>query len=380
MNGKIGARSATTIMADTQQVVMVQKRVLIAEDEAPVADALYRALRLSLGGGYQVERCDSGEAALIKLQETQPDLLVTDLRMPGISGLELLERAHQVSPTTRSLLITAFGTPEVESQVLRVANAYLPKPFNLQTFLQAVRHALSAPPISPLAVTAFSEDSLQAMAGRLDVLRVDTSALCVLLPDCAGHLLVECGRHGEFDSDVLMALLGNSMAAATEVGRLLNEGFGFDLHYHEGKHFEVYSAMVSDTVFLALLFDRRVGGSRIGLVSLYMRRAIQDLRLSLNQAAVEPAAPLVRQSLDTIEDALDEALDFRPSKLLCDAQSAAPIASSRQKAGDLDITTSSSIEDVCSSAEAGGPLLTLEQARGLGLVNLDKLDASGGSN
>jgi len=47
-----------------------QKRVLIVEDESPVADALCRVLSLPQGGGYQVESCSSGEAALLKLQST----------------------------------------------------------------------------------------------------------------------------------------------------------------------------------------------------------------------------------------------------------------------------------------------------------------------
>ncbi len=286
---------------------MSQQRILIVDDEERVADALSRVLSHPQGGNYLVDSCSSGEAALWKLQETCPDLLITDLRMPGISGLELLERAHQLSPNTRSLLITAFGAPEVEAQVLRLANAYLPKPFTLATFLQTIQQALSAPPISSLTVKAFSADSSRAITGRLDVLRVDTGALSVLLPDCAGHLLAECGQRGEFDSSILIALLGNSMAAATEVGRLLNEAVGFDLHYHEGKHVEVYSAMVSDTIFIVLLFDRLAGGGRIGRVSLYMRRAIEDLRRMLSQTAAEPAAPQLEQA--GLNDLFGQAFD-----------------------------------------------------------------------
>jgi hypothetical protein len=274
-------------------------------------------------------------------------------------------------------LITAFGAPEVEAQVLRLANAYLPKPFTLATFLQTVQQALNAPPLSPFAVKAFSADSSQAMTGRLDVLRVDTGALCVLLPDCAGHLLAECGQRGKFDSSILVALLGNSMAAATEVGRLLNEAVGFDLHYHEGKHVEVYSAMVSDTIFIVLLFDRRAGGGRIGLVSLYMRRAIEDLRRMLSQTAAEPAASLVCQSSAAIEEALDQALNFQPDELLCAAPSAAPNAPRRQREGDRVGSASPSIEEADSPAEMDGSLLTFEEACRLGLVNLNGLDAAG---
>jgi len=123
-------------------------RILVVEDESRVGEALCRVLSLPQGGGHEVDYCSSGEAALSRLQEAQPDLLITDLRMSGMSGLELLERVHQISPRTRSLLITAFGSPEVEAQVLRLANGYLSKPFSLQSFLQAVEQVLNAPPPS----------------------------------------------------------------------------------------------------------------------------------------------------------------------------------------------------------------------------------------
>ena len=284
--------------------------ILIVEDEDRVATVLGRVLSLPQGGGHTVITCGSGEEALLRLSETSIDLIITDLRMPGMTGLDLLETAHQISPNTRSILITAFGTLEVEQRAHFLANTYLPKPFQLKDFLQAVETALVAPPVTVNSVIAFSEDGLHAIQQRLDTLRTDTGALSVLLPDWSGQLLVECGHRSETQSDVLFALLGNSMAAATEVARLLKEEDGFDLQYHEGKHYEVYAAMVSDTIFMALLFDRRMGGSRIGLVSLYMRRAIEDLRSLLSTALVDPrsAFGLRDELMNAVDSALDDAL------------------------------------------------------------------------
>ncbi len=294
------------------KVSVDQQRILIVEDEPRVANALARVLSMPQNGGHQVVCCDTGEAALVKLREIQFDLLITDLRMPGISGLELLDRTRHISPSTRSVLITAFGSAEVEYQARNLANAYLTKPFSLQSFTQAVKQALSSPAVPLPSMRAFSDYGLRAVQQRLGQLYTDTGALGILLPDWSGQLIVECGERCESYSDALLALLGNSMAAATEVARLLQEENGFDLHYHEGNHFEMYSAMVSETIYLALLFDRRLNGSRIGLVSLYMRRAIDDLRGLLNSAVIEPGEALgLRDGLaNAMGGALDDAFSF----------------------------------------------------------------------
>jgi hydroxymethylpyrimidine pyrophosphatase-like HAD family hydrolase/CheY-like chemotaxis protein len=119
--------------------------ILIIEDSLGVARALNRTLSLPQGGGYWVETCESGEAALERLRRARFDLLITDLRLPGMNGLALLEHARQISPETRSVLITAFGSPQVEERARHLANAYLPKPFRLHNLIQIVHRILGEP-------------------------------------------------------------------------------------------------------------------------------------------------------------------------------------------------------------------------------------------
>jgi hypothetical protein len=75
-------------------------RILIVEDALGVARALHRALGLHQDGLYRVETCDSGESALARLHERHFELLISDYRLPGINGLELLERAARFIPTS----------------------------------------------------------------------------------------------------------------------------------------------------------------------------------------------------------------------------------------------------------------------------------------
>jgi DNA-binding NtrC family response regulator len=126
-----------------------QKRILIVEDETPVATALERALSTPRGGGYWVEWCESGEAALERLAAARFDLLISDLRLPGISGLELIELSHGADPHMRCVLMTAFGTPQLEAQAQRLADAYVPKPFRLHDLIQTISTVLSEPASLP---------------------------------------------------------------------------------------------------------------------------------------------------------------------------------------------------------------------------------------
>lgn len=121
------------------------KRILIVEDEQLIGLALGRFLSLPGSGGYRVEVCNSAEEALTRLEANQFDLLISDFRLPGMDGLELLEHVRQSDPDTRGILITAFGSAQVEEQAHLLANAYILKPFRLREVIQVVQQVLDDP-------------------------------------------------------------------------------------------------------------------------------------------------------------------------------------------------------------------------------------------
>lgn len=125
---------------------MTTRRILIVDDEQKVAFFLSQALERS-NRNYHVTIAHSGEEAMQYLTETEVDLLVTDLRMPGISGLELVRWARTNSPSTRTILITAYGSREVEAEAHRLqTDHYIAKPFAIDVFTQAVQEALHPSP------------------------------------------------------------------------------------------------------------------------------------------------------------------------------------------------------------------------------------------
>lgn len=282
---------------------MSGKRILIVDDEKQVAAALGRALQHPESGGHDVKICTQPQNVLEFLQRNQFDLVVTDLRMPGATGLDIIRRVKEVSPETRTVLITAFGSSEVQTETEDLAATYLTKPFTLQQFLLTVRKVLAeqAPehPDDPShRFMILDETRLTEIEKTLANLQVELGANLILLGDLTGRTIAESGSLDMFDLGTVTALLGSSMAASSELARTMGEAQSTDLHYHEGEKCDIYAAMINEEMILSLFFKRPTQASRIGIVWLYMRRAIDTLRTQLQN--------VMRDALD--EDSLDAAL------------------------------------------------------------------------
>ena len=116
-------------------------RILIVDDDEHVAAGIHRALTLS---GYAAESCASAEEALERLCEQAWDLVISDLRLPGMNGQRFLHRVATLQPAARRILITGFGTPETELWVRQEVDDWLIKPFTTQQLVQAVQRLLPA--------------------------------------------------------------------------------------------------------------------------------------------------------------------------------------------------------------------------------------------
>jgi DNA-binding NtrC family response regulator len=114
--------------------------ILVADDD----DSLRRVLEFQLReAGYEVLTAADGQAALDVFTGREVDCLITDLRMPGLSGIELLRRASAINPETPVVVITAYGDIETAVEAMRAgAFDYVTKPFNRDQILLTVRKAL----------------------------------------------------------------------------------------------------------------------------------------------------------------------------------------------------------------------------------------------
>ncbi len=118
----------------------VAARILVVDDEESIRDLCARVLSRA---GYTVITAPSGEDAVALLTREAFALVISDIRMPGISGLEVLERAKATYPEIRVVLITGFGTPQMLTRAQQSgADRILTKPFSPMELLAAVREIL----------------------------------------------------------------------------------------------------------------------------------------------------------------------------------------------------------------------------------------------
>ncbi len=120
--------------------LMSSERILVIDDELFVRELLLEFLSTE---GYEVSLADSGEKA-VELMQTQPaDLMLVDLKMPGIDGIETLKQIKKIAPDTLAIIMTGYPTIESSIEALRQgAYDYVVKPFKLNDLKSSIEKAL----------------------------------------------------------------------------------------------------------------------------------------------------------------------------------------------------------------------------------------------
>jgi two-component system response regulator GlrR len=114
--------------------------ILLVDDDPDLLKLI--SLRLS-SAGHRVRTADSGESALASLAVARPGVVISDLKMPGIDGLQLFEAIHREHPALPVIILTAHGTiPDAVAATQRGVFGFLTKPFDSQELLQKVAAAL----------------------------------------------------------------------------------------------------------------------------------------------------------------------------------------------------------------------------------------------
>jgi excisionase family DNA binding protein len=135
-----GARSATAPAPTRAAAAAARPRVLVVDDEASIRDLLAKTLALA---EYDVDLAADGRSALERLRLYPYDLLIVDLKMPGVDGLTIIREAKRYKADLPVIIITGFSTEAsaIEAVNLGVAG-YLTKPFRVPQVLSAAAKAL----------------------------------------------------------------------------------------------------------------------------------------------------------------------------------------------------------------------------------------------
>ena len=117
-------------------------RILVLDDEPIVGKRLKPALEKH---GYAVESFEDGQAALDRLAQQEFDVVVTDVRMEGVSGIKVLEHVLQEAPRTKVIVISGYATVEVAQEALvKGAFDFLAKPFKPEDLRRVIAKAVAS--------------------------------------------------------------------------------------------------------------------------------------------------------------------------------------------------------------------------------------------
>jgi CheY-like chemotaxis protein len=274
-------------------------RILIVDDQHEVRRMLAAGVR-TLGPQYEVLDVPSAEEALLISTRLRVDLMVSDVRLPGISGLELIQKVRKRSPEAKIFLITGIDDPNVRRQVTQAAvEAYFFKPVSVSAFLNAVEQCLNpAGDTSPAQrsdqqLLEASPPAAPTMAERLADLRQELQAFAVVLIDDQGQPLGQAGDLAELDWDVFLAALLPAISANRKLVYTLGDGEGLHILNVVGRLFNLAVTEVGSTA--ALLVVTRPpftveGLSRNGKA---MQLACVDLKRVLDQIGIveQPVGP-----------------------------------------------------------------------------------------
>lgn len=280
----------------------MSKRILVVDDDEKVRFTLKSSLK-KLGNDYEIVTAQDGHEALALLQKQPCDLVITDLRMPGMDGLELTQAIRGLGAHTLVIWSTAYGSAETEAAAQHLnVHRFLHKPLDIFEIRQIAREALEAvqlkadqtpPPLPP--------DDLQEYLARL---RDEMGAYSVFVITTGGQIVDAVGTTDGLEVGTLSALVAGNFLAAHEIARLLGQASTFKLSYHESDTHSVYAYGMQNDYLLVIVFGPE---TKAGIVWYYARRAVDDLKTILTDAAAKIHVGVV---LDTeFQSSLQHGLD-----------------------------------------------------------------------
>lgn len=365
---------------------MATRRVLIVDDSLDVRRMLATSLRM-LGPDFEVVEVPSAEEALFIGSRLPFDMMVADVRLPGMSGLDMLARIRKRSPDIKVVLVTGAMDSKTRREVADSgADAFFYKPVEMADFLDTaerllglVKDGFPLPPVAdePIAQSAKQRPGLQAeiveekppltLADHLSRLRQDLHAISTLLVDDSGHVLAEAGELREVHSNqALMTAIMATLSASLKISHGLGLEAADNLMFFAGAKYHLCLAPVGACALLVVSEDD-----------------FQAMQLSVMRQAIRPAARELEKILASIGVEVEPAHEMPPPpppeavEVPLDPQALAGLDavfsdSKSVKEQDVDAFWDELSEQSELDGSDNADALTYEQARRLGIAPEDE--------
>jgi CheY-like chemotaxis protein len=232
---------------------MDDHRILIVDDQREVREVLRSAIETL--GDFKIIDVPSGEEALLEISTEAFDLLVTDVRLPGISGLELLEKLRGRNPDMAVIIVTGTMDANVRRQVADAgAEFFFLKPIEPADFLDAVERSLGLVEAHPVEKVSLGEEKpTENVSEHLTSLRKELDAFSTVLLDERGRVLAQAGDLPDASMETaLFPALMAAFSAGERVANLLRVSPPRDLMYFSGAKYDLFLAHVGESYALLI--------------------------------------------------------------------------------------------------------------------------------
>lgn len=352
---------------------MAKYRVLVVDDQREVRNVLSSGIE-TLGSNFSVLTVPSGEEAVLEISLRKFDLLVTDVRLPGISGLEVMRRVRNTQPELKVILITGVLDPVIRRNVADAgADAFFLKPIEVSDFLDAVERCLglventSMPESNLLQPVDVPEEGIAAL---LTNLHQELAAFAVVLLDERGRVIAQAGElpDGEADVDSLFPALMSGFSAGMKVSHFLGANRPDNITYYGGTRFALVFAPVTNSHALLVAVNAIQMDEEISKTIRDVYNTLNDLQIILENMGVsvrseEPVTgPDEMELLEEADDDVEEDLEQAP---ILDAIFEKASSGATQ---DVDAFWDALADDASEGEVSNADVLTYEQALQLGLA------------
>jgi CheY-like chemotaxis protein len=254
-------------------------RILIVDDTREVRRMLRAGIE-TLGQEFKVIDVPSGEEAILVLSRYPINLLITDIRLPGMSGLELKERAQVRNPGLRFILITGMEDQRIRRQVANVgADAFFFKPITMGDFLDAVQRCLGLLGPSVEEIAGVEEAPPPTLSERLSSLRREAQAPGAFLLGDREQILAQAGDFpAGLDGSALISALLATYSVSAKVGHQLGEQSPSGVMVFSGHKYDLLLCHLGPSISLLLIVPANAWeDGRVNSILPPLRLAARDL-------------------------------------------------------------------------------------------------------
>jgi CheY-like chemotaxis protein len=351
---------------------MASHHILIVDDQKESTQIIRSSLE-SLEQDFRIDDVLSGEEALLELSGDPIDLLIADVRLPGISGLELMGKFRKRDSGIKVILVSGVTDPKIRQQVTQAgADAFFFKPLSLADFLDSVERVLGLVESTlPLELQVEQEEVIDqekeasGMSRRITELRDELSASAVLLIGEGGNVLVRAGDLPDHEIErAIMPTLISAFNAGVSISQFLEQDTPDNLMSFRGGNYDLFLAPVGEAYCLLVTTKPTLFRER-GKIAQAIQTASKAVLMSLynlgvpTQTKVERPSPVPKPAVEK-KDEKEATSDQKLEKLLAEGakvskQDADAFWASTQR-GEMAVSVESSDS------------LTYEQAVQLGLA------------